>query len=117
VIELFADHVPITAENFRCLCTGERGLGARTGKMLHFKNTFFHRVIKGFMMQGGDFSNHNGTGGESIYGGKFADEGDFNLRHNSAGVLSMANSGAPRRATANACNFPSRRRPPSHSSP
>lgn len=94
VIELFADHVPKTCENFRCLCTGERGLGIRTGKLLHFKNTFMHRVIKGFMMQGGDFSNHDGTGGESIYGGKFEDEGDFALRHNSAGVLSMANAGA-----------------------
>ena len=92
VIELFADVVPRTAENFRCLCTGERGLGHKTGKALHFKNTIFHRVIKGFMMQGGDFANMNGTGGESIYGGKFEDE-NFAMMHNGAGVLSMANAG------------------------
>ena len=92
VIELFADVVPRTAENFRCLCTGERGLGHKTGKALHFKNTIFHRVIKGFMMQGGDFANMNGTGGESIYGGKFEDE-NFTMMHNGAGVLSMANAG------------------------
>ena len=92
VIELFADVVPRTAENFRCLCTGERGLGHKTGKALHLKNTIFHRVIKGFMMQGGDFQNMNGTGGESIYGGKFEDE-NFTMMHNGAGVLSMANAG------------------------
>mmetsp|Transcript_26107 Transcript_26107/g.43132 ORF Transcript_26107/g.43132 Transcript_26107/m.43132 type:complete len:281 (-) Transcript_26107:353-1195(-) len=92
VIELFADVVPKTAENFRCLCTGERGLGQKTQKALHFKNTFFHRIIKGFMMQGGDFSNMNGTGGESIYGGKFEDE-NFTHMHNGAGILSMANAG------------------------
>ena len=93
VIELFADVVPRTAENFRCLCTGERGLGKNTQKLLHFKNTLFHRVIKGFMMQGGDFSAMNGTGGESIYGGKFEDENLDVLQHNSAGIVSMANSG------------------------
>ena len=92
VIELFADVVPKTAENFRCLCTGERGLGQKTSKALSFKNTIFHRVIKTFMMQGGDFQNMNGTGGESIYGGKFADE-NFQMMHNGAGVLSMANAG------------------------
>ena len=92
VVELFADVVPKTAENFRCLCTGERGLGMKSGKALHFKNTIFHRVIKGFMMQGGDFQNMNGTGGESIYGGKFEDE-NFTMMHNGAGVLSMANAG------------------------
>ena len=88
VIELFADVVPKTAENFRCLCTGERGAGKVTGKALHFKNTLFHRVIKGFMAQGGDFSNMNGTGGESIYGGKFEDE-NFTMMHNAAGECHM----------------------------
>jgi len=91
--ELFADAVPKTAENFRCLCTGERGKGATTRKPLHYKNTKFHRVIKGFMLQGGDFSNHNGTGGESIYGGKFADE-NFKRGHDKPGMLSMANCGS-----------------------
>lgn len=73
IIDLF-NETPKTAENFRALCTGEKGKGQKSGKKLSFKESIFHRVIPGFMAQGGDFTNHNGTGGESIYGEKFADE-------------------------------------------
>ncbi|XP_009772522.1 peptidyl-prolyl cis-trans isomerase CYP19-3 [Nicotiana tabacum] len=91
VMELFKDKTPKTAENFRALCTGEKGIG-QLGKPLHYKGSVFHRIIPHFMCQGGDFTKGNGTGGESIYGAKFADE-DFSVMHTTPGLLSMANAG------------------------
>jgi len=88
--ELFADVTPKCAENFRALCTGEKKNSS--GQTLHYKGSGFHRVITGFMAQGGDFTRHNGTGGESIYGEKFKDE-NFKIKHEVPGLLSMANAG------------------------
>ncbi len=89
--ELFADVVPKTADNFRALCTGEKGQG-QSGKALNYAGSPFHRIIPEFMIQGGDITRGNGSGGESIYGGKFPDE-NFTLKHTDAGTLSMANAG------------------------
>lgn len=91
VFELFSDIVPKTAENFRSICTGEANMKS-LGSQLSYVNCPFHRIIKGFMLQGGDITQGDGTGGMSIYGEKFEDE-NFHLQHDQPGLLSMANSG------------------------
>lgn len=94
VIDLYTKDVPKTAENFRCLCTGEKGLGKASKKPLYLKGNKFHRIEKGFVCQGGDIVRGDGSSGDSIYGGKFNDEKPgLKFKHESAGVVGMANSG------------------------
>jgi len=94
VIELYADKAPKAVENFLALCTGEKGISKASKKPLHFKGSRFHRIVKDFVCQGGDFTRGDGSGGESIYGRKFKDEKDgLKLLHKAVGTLSMANSG------------------------
>eukprot|EP00879_Flechtneria_rotunda_P011269 GHRR01011771.1.p1 GENE.GHRR01011771.1~~GHRR01011771.1.p1 ORF type:complete len:328 (+),score=115.83 GHRR01011771.1:407-1390(+) len=92
VLGLFGNVVPKTVENFRALVSGEKGIGPVSGKPLHFKGSVFHRIIPGFMAQGGDITLGNGMGGESIYGEMFKDE-NFKVKHDSRGLLAMANAG------------------------
>jgi len=94
VIELYADKAPKAVENFLALCTGEKGISKASKKPLHFQGSRFHRIVKDFVCQGGDFTRGDGSGGESIYGRKFKDEKDgLKLLHKAVGTLSMANSG------------------------
>ncbi|KAL8228370.1 hypothetical protein R6Q57_015954 [Mikania cordata] len=91
VIGLYGEVVPKTVENFRALCTGELGK-SKSGKLLHYKGTPFHRIIPGFMIQGGDIVHHDGRGNESIYGGTFRDE-SFKIKQSHPGMVAMVNSG------------------------
>lgn len=92
VFELFSDLCPKTCENFRALCTGEKGISQKSEIPLHYKGSPIHRIVKDFMVQGGDFTRGDGTGGESIYGGVFPDE-NLSLKHDKEFLLSMANRG------------------------
>uniref|UniRef100_A0A7S0XFP6 Peptidyl-prolyl cis-trans isomerase n=1 Tax=Mantoniella antarctica TaxID=81844 RepID=A0A7S0XFP6_9CHLO len=93
-VELYDDKAPLAVENFKALCTGERGMSKNCGVRYHYKGVRFHRVVRGFMMQGGDFAMQNGSGGESVWGKKFKDEKDgLKLKHDARGVLSMGNTG------------------------
>ena len=94
VIELFDDKAPLAVENFKALCTGEKNMSKNCAVPYHYKGVKFHRVVKGFMMQGGDFAMQNGSGGESIWGKKFKDEKDgLKGRHDARGVVAMGNTG------------------------
>lgn len=94
LIELYAGDCPKAVANFLCLCTGEKGKGKASGKPLHYKGCVFHRCIKGFVIQSGDIVKGDGSGGDSIYGGKFNDEkGGMRRKHDAIGVVGMANSG------------------------
>ena len=90
-IELFEDKVPRTAENFRMLCTGEKDVG-RSGSKLHYKDSKFHKIIPGYLAQGGDFITNDGSSNESVYGPRFEDE-NFSVHHDAKGIVSMANNG------------------------
>jgi cyclophilin family peptidyl-prolyl cis-trans isomerase len=95
VLELFDAKAPLAVENFKALCTGERGVSKNCGNVpYHYKGVRFHRVVEGFMAQGGDFAMQNGSGGESVWGKKFKDEKDgLKLKHDARGVLAMGNTG------------------------
>jgi peptidylprolyl isomerase len=102
VIELFDQASPLACENFEAFCTGSRGKSKLSGLALHYKNVKFHRVLPGFIAQGGDFVMQNGSGGESVWGKKFKDDkGGLALKHNKAGIVSMCNSGK----NSNTCQF------------
>ena len=94
VIELFDDKAPMAVENFKALCVGDRGVSKNCGVAYSYRGVRFHRVVAGFMAQGGDFAMQNGSGGESVWGKKFKDEKDgLRLKHDARGVLSMGNTG------------------------
>eukprot|EP00933_Yihiella_yeosuensis_P043021 TRINITY_DN37728_c0_g1_i1.p1 TRINITY_DN37728_c0_g1~~TRINITY_DN37728_c0_g1_i1.p1 ORF type:complete len:234 (+),score=51.12 TRINITY_DN37728_c0_g1_i1:72-773(+) len=102
VIELYDKESPMAVQNFKAFCTGEKGKSKESGREMAYKNVPFHRIVKGFMMQGGDFVTHTGAGGESIFGKKFKDDaGGLKLKHEGRGVVSMSNTGK----NSNTCQF------------